>query len=127
MKPKLTVAILLLAVIVAGALLVSRSKSRPPVTVTLRIAVNPVEQAAFVTRAANSARFKYLMGKQAGVTPVLAQRLWVQPLPHSPFLEARVGVMTPGEGNLYATAFVPTLQSLCRTQALLVLAERSVR
>ncbi len=96
-------------------------------TVTLRIAVTPGEQVDFVMGRARSAQFKYLMGKQAGVKPVLARKLSLQPVPHSSLVEARIAVPTKVEGRRYVEVFVPTLQELCGSQAQLALADQSVR
>ena len=119
--------LVILAAVAAVITVISRGRSRPPVNITLQIAVSPADKSAFVTREANSARFKYLVGKQSGVKPVFAQRLSVHPLPDPHLLEARVGVMTPDEARLYVGAFVPTLQLLCNTQAQVALAQRNVR
>jgi hypothetical protein len=108
-------------------MLILKKRSQPTVTVTLRIAVTPGEQVGFVTGRANSAQFKYLMGKQSGVKPVLAQKLTLKPVPHSSLVEARVGVLTKDEGQRYVEVFVPTLQDLCGRQAQLTLAEQSIR
>jgi hypothetical protein len=121
-----------IALVVVGALagvavVVGQKHSRPAVTVTLRIGVTPGERSGFVIAQANSARFKYLIGKQSGVKPVLAQKLSVKPVPHSSLVEARVGVLTKDEGRRYVEAFVPTLQDLCGQQAQLALAEQSIR
>ena len=126
MKTKIAVAMVVIAALLVAILLVSRREACAPVTVTLRIAVNPAEQSAFVAGEANSARFKYLMGKQAGVKPFLAQKLSVKPLPNSSLLEARICVLTRDQGKCYADAFVGTLQGLCSTQAQVALAERTV-
>ena len=127
MKTRIAAGAAIIAALAVAILLFSRSGSRPPVTVALRIAVQPVEQSAFVTNQVHSARFKYLMGKQSGVKPVLAQRLSVKPVPNSPLLEARVGVLTREEGRRYAEAFLATLQDLCGTQAQVSLVEQSIR
>ena len=129
MNWKLTAGITLVVVgaLVGGALVVHKRRSGPPVTVILRIAVTPGEQVEFVTGQANSARFKYLVGKQSGVKPGLAQRLSVKPVPNSSLVEARVGVLTKEEGRRYAGVFVKTLQALCGKRAQLVLAEPSIR
>ena len=76
---------------------------------------------------ANSARFKYLLGKQAGIKPALAQKLIVKPVPNSALLEASVGVLSKEEGRRYSDAFVQTLQALCGNQAQLALADQSIR
>ena len=112
---------------VGGTLFLVTHRSGPHVTVTLRIAVTPEEQVGFVMGRAKSAQFKYLVGKQSGVKPVLAQKLTVQPVPNSAFIEARIGVLTEDEGRRFAEAFVPTLQDLCGQQAQLRLKAQSVR
>jgi hypothetical protein len=127
MKTKLVITLVVVAALVGGAILIRKNRSRPPVTVTLRIAVSPVDRSAFVAREANSARFKYFMGKQSGVKPVLAQRLSVKPVPNSPLLEAQVGVLNRDEARRYAEVFVATLQSLCGQQVQLAVAEQSIR
>ena len=113
--------------LVGVAVVVLKHRSEPAVTVTLRIAVTPGEQVDFVTGRGNSAQFKYLVGKQSGVRPVLAQKLTLKPVPHSSLVEARVGVLTKDEGRRYVEVFVETLQDLCGKQAQLALAEQSIR
>jgi hypothetical protein len=113
--------------VVGVAVVALKHRSQPAVIVTLRIAVTPGEQVDFVTGRGNSAQFKYLVGKQSGVKPVLAQKLTLKPVPHSSLVEARVGVLTKDEGRRYVEVFVPTLQDLCGRQAQLALAEQSVR
>ncbi len=122
----------LIVVVVVGALAVGatvlfQKRSQPAVTVTLRIAVAPETQVDFVKGRANSAQFKYLLGKQAGVKPVLAQKLTVEPLPHSPLLEAQIAVPTKDDAQRYVEVFVPTLQGLCGRQAQVTLAEQTIR
>jgi hypothetical protein len=121
------IALAVVGILAGGAMFIFKQRAQPAVTVTLRIAVNPAGQVDFVTRRANSAQFKYLMGKQAGVKPALAQKLSLKPVPHSSLLEARIAVSTKDEGRRYAEVFVPTLQDLCGGQAQLALAEQSVR
>ena len=113
--------------LVGVALVALKHRSQPAVIVTLRIAVTPGEQVDFVTGRGNSAQFKYLVGKQSGVKPVLAQKLTLKPVPHSSLVEARVGVLTKDEGRRYVEVFVPTLQDLCGPQAQLTLAAQSIR
>ena len=127
LKIKAVIALVVAGALVIGALVILKQRSRPPVAVTLRIAVTPREQVDFVTARANSAKFKYLVGKQSGVKPVLAQKLSLQPVPHSALVEARIGVLTEDEGRRYVEAFLPTLQDLCGRQAQLTLAAQSVR
>lgn len=117
----------MVGILVGGALILKSARSRPAVTVTLRVAVSPADQAAFVEGQAKSARFKYLMGKYAGIKPVLAQNLSVNLAPTSALVEAQISVPTQNEGRRYAEGFVETLQVLCGRQARLALAEQTVR
>ena len=128
MNWKITTGIIL---VVAGALaggkiVMLKKRAQPAVVVVLRIAVTPGEQVGFVTGRGNSAQFKYLVGKQSGVKPVLAQKLTLKPVPDSSLVEGRIGVLTKDEGRRYAEAFVETLQALCGRQAQLALVERSI-
>ena len=127
LKTKAVIALVAACALVGGALFILKHRSAPPVTVTLRIAVTPGEQVGFVTGRANSAQFKYLVGKQSGVKPVLAQKLSLRPVPNSALVEARIGVQTVDEGRRYVEAFVPTLQDLCGQQAQVNLVDRSIR
>jgi hypothetical protein len=119
--------IVLAGLLLAGVLVIGRNRSGPAVTVTLRIAVRPTEQSGFVIAQANSARFKYLVGKEAGVKPVLAQKLSARMAPNSSFVEARIGVATKEEARRYVDVFVQTLQGQCGDRAQLALAEESIR
>jgi hypothetical protein len=125
LKTGLTLAVV--GALVGGTMVILKKRSQPAVTVTLRIAVTPGDQVDFVTGRANSAQFKYLMGKQSGVKPVLAQKLSLKPVPHSSLVEARIAVLTRDEGRRYVEVFVQTLQDLCGGQAQLTLAAQSVR
>ena len=104
-----------------------KHRSPPTVTVTLRIAVAPAQQVDFVTARANSAQFKYLVGKLSGIKPALAQKLVSQSVPRSALVEARLGALTQEEGRRYVEAFLPTLQDLCGQQAQLGLSSQSMR
>ena len=126
-KIKTGITLAILSALAGGTVVLLKQRSQPAVTVTLRIAVSPAEQVGFVAGRANSAQFKYLLGKQAGVKPALAQKLSLQPVPHSSLLEAQIAVPTKDEGRRYVEVFVPTLQDLCGGQAQLALAEQSVR
>jgi hypothetical protein len=127
LKIKAGIAVAVVGVLLGVAMIVLKHRSQAGVTVTLRITVTPGEQVGFVAGRAGSAQFKYLMGKQAGVMPALAQKLSLQPVPHSSFVEARIAVPTRDEARRYVEVFVPTLQDLCGAQAQLALAESSVR
>lgn len=126
-KTILILAFILGGLIAVGIVVARKSREHPPVTVTVRISVAPPEQTAFVVGLANSSRFKYLLGKQAGVNPVLAQKLFVKSVPNSPLLEGQVGVSTKDEADRYVAGFVETLQLVCGTQVKVALAEQSIR
>jgi hypothetical protein len=111
---------------IVGTIMVARSRSHPAITVTLRIAVTPGEQLAFVTKQAKTARFKYLVGKKSGVKPVLAQKLSIKAVANTSLMEAQVGVQTKDEAQRYTEAFVETLQALCGNQAQLALSAQSI-
>src|SRR5207237_2362200 len=113
---------------IAGiTLILVETRSPATLKVTLRISVAPEEQLQSVTAQGNSARFKYLVGKKAGLKPVLAQKLSIKRVPNSPLLEARVKTLTKEQARRYAEAFVETLQEQCGGRAQLVLREQSIR
>jgi len=126
-KTKAVITLVVVGSLVEGAIVLTRNRSRPAVTVTLRIAVTPSEQSDFVIAQANSARFKYLVGKKSGIKPVLAQKLSVKRAPNSSLVQAQVGVLSKDEALHYMEAFVETLQEQCAGQAQLALAEQSIR
>ena len=126
-KIKAGIAVVVAGVVVGGAVITFGKRSEPAVSVTLRVAVTPAGQVDYVAGRGNSAQFRYLMGKQSGVKPVLAQKLVLKPVPNSSLVEARVSVLTKDEGRRYVEVFVPTLQDLCGRQAQVTLAEQSVR
>ena len=127
MATKIVLVVVVAAALIGVVWLVGKARAHPSVTVTLRFTVSPKDQSGFVAAEANSAKFKYLMGKQSGVKPVLAQKLAVKPVPNSPEIEAQLEVMTREEGARYAAAFVETLQFLCGTQAQVVAASQGIR
>ena len=126
-KIRIGITLVVAGALASGTMVILKKRSQPAVTVTLRIAVTPGEQVDFVSGRGNSAQFKYLVGKQSGVKPSLAQKLSFKPVPRSSLVEARIGVLTKDEGRRYVEAFVPTLQELCGKQVQLVLAEQSIR
>jgi hypothetical protein len=113
--------------LVGGYLVFRKGHSGPPVTATIRVNVAPKEQLDFVADKANSALFKYLIGKKTGVKPALAQKLEAKAVPNSSLLEAKVGVLATDEGQRYAAAFLEVLQDLCGKEAQLSLEGQSVR
>jgi len=126
-KIKAVIPLVVVCSLVVGVIFVNKNRSRPAVTVTLRIAVTPGEQTDFVIAQANSARFKYLAGKKSGVKPVLAQKLSIKKVPNSSLIQAQVGVLSKDEARRYVEAFVETLQEECAGQAQLTLVEQSIR
>ena len=126
-KTKAVITLVVVGSLVGGAIALSKNRSRPAVTVTLRIAVTPGEQTDFVIAQANSARFKYLAGKKSGVKPVLAQKLSIKKVPNSSLIQAQVGVLSKDEARHYVEALVETLQAECAGQAQLALVEQTIR
>ena len=126
MRTKLFILLAVIVLAAGGAFILGKNRGQPPVMVTVRIAVTPEERLNFVAGEANSAKFKYLMGKQTGVKPVLAQKLSVKPVPNTKLLEAQVGVATREEGTRYAAAFADSLQFLCGTDTRITVAGQSV-
>lgn len=112
--------------LVGIVLVANRTGHRPPATVVVRLTVAPPQQVAYVAGIANSARFKYVLGKQAGLKPALAQKLEARALPKSGMVEARLGVLTKEEGGRCLEAFPRTLQVLCGSQARVTVIERSL-
>ena len=127
MNRTILVFLVLLLAGVLGALFFHESHEHPPITVTLRVAVTPQEESGFVAGQANSARFKYLVGKQAGVLPVLAQKLSVKSVPNSPLLEGQVGLLTKDQAERYVAGFIDTLQTVCGSRVKVALAQQSIR
>jgi len=114
------------ALVVVG-IVVAHKRAATPITVTLRLAVNPPERSKVVKDYASSARFKYEMGKKSGLKPVLAQKLSVKSVPNSSEIEAAVGVETREQAQRYADVFVATLQDLCGKEAQLTLVNTTTR
>ena len=126
-KTKTVIALVLVGVLAGGAFLVSKHRSQAGFTLTLRIAVSPSDQSNFVVAQANSAKFKYLVGKKSGVKPLLAQKLTVTGVPNSSLVQATLRVPGQGEAQRYEEAFLETLKEQCSGQAQLALVEKSVR
>jgi len=93
----------------------------------LRLAVTPPEQAGFVAAQAGSARFKYEIGKKAGLRPALAQKLTAVVKPHTGMVELQVAAETTDDGRRYVEAFVEILQAQCGSAAQLTVVQSSVR
>ena len=121
------VGLAIIALVVGGYFVLGRSRAEAPVKVIFRLSVTPGEQMEFVVQQANSARFKYEIGKASGVKPFLAQRLSLKPVPNSSLLEGQIGAQTREEAHRYIEVFLDTLQAQCGTQAQLALAEQSIR
>lgn len=129
MNWKVVVAIVLALVggfLGASFLLKGRGTGAGP-TLTLRVAVTPGNESGTVLATAQSAKFKYLAGKMAGVKPAVAQRLSVKPVPNTAIIEAQLNLPTKEQAGRYADLFLPTLQDECGTQVQLALVQRSIR
>ncbi|MBI5387512.1 MAG: hypothetical protein HZA90_22870 [Verrucomicrobia bacterium] len=127
MNRRVAVILVALAVMAAalGFIFFRDSGPRGSVSVTLRIAVTPTEQAGFVVKQANSARFKYEISQKAGLNPVLAQKLSARTFPNSSITEVKLGVETKDQAQRYAEAFVAVLQAQCGPEVQLSLVHRT--
>ena len=126
-KIKAVIALFLVGAVAGAALLINKRHSQPGLTLTLSIAVTPTEKSDFVIAEANSARFKYLVGKKSGVKPLLAQKLAATREAKSSLVQARLNVLNQSEAQRYVEAFLETLQGQCAGQAKVTLAEQSIR
>lgn len=127
-KPLIALVVLaIVAVVGAGVFYYRGSGPRASVKVALRLAVSPKDQAGHVAAVANSARFKYEIGKKAALKPVLAQKLAVNLAPDSSVIQVEIGVQTKEEGQLYADSFVEMLQAQCGGETKILLVQRSIR
>ena len=126
-KTKAVITLAAAAAVLIGALVILKYRSHPAVTVTLRIAVGPANQVDFVTGRANSAQFKYLVGKESGVRPIMAQKLSILKVPKSSFVEAHVSLMTKAEAQRYVEVFMGTLRAECAGHAQVAIAQQSIR
>src|SRR5215472_8508579 len=115
-KTKAVVLVLIIGA-VAGVLFLSRHHSQPGLILTLRFSVTPSEKSEFVIAEANSAKFKYLVGKKSNLKPLLAQKLSVTRVPNSSFIQATLHVPGQSEAQRYEAAFLQTLQEQCGGQA----------
>jgi predicted small integral membrane protein len=115
-KAKSAISMAAIAVLIGGIALWNRGHSRPAAQVVVRLSVEPADQLDLVMAKANSARFKYLMGKISNAKPYLAQKLELKRLPKSAHLEARIGLENREEAQKYLDAFVAALQDFCGSQ-----------
>ena len=128
MSWKITIAIVgLVGCALGAAFILGKGKSSAPLTVTLRIAVTPGSQADFVLARAQSAKFKYVAGKVAGLKPAFAQKLSVSKVPGTDEIGAEIGVPTKEAARLYTEGFVAALQRECGSQTKLALASQTIR
>ncbi len=110
-----------IGLLVGGGVIWSRSHSRPAVQVVIQLRVQPPEQLDLVMAKANSARFKYLLGKVSSARPYLAQQLQLKRLPESARIEARIGLENRDEAKKYLDAFAAALQDFCGSEVQLSL------
>jgi hypothetical protein len=129
MNWKVTAAIVVVVIgaLAGGFYIYSKKHSRPPVKVSFRLTVTPPQQVGYALEKANSARFKYMLGKISGTDPFLAQQLTLRPVPNSSLIEVEIGVRNKDEARRYAEAFVEVLQSLCGRQAQVALDRQTIR
>jgi hypothetical protein len=129
MNWKVKSAILLAAIglLVGGLVIWNRGHSRPPVQVVVQLRVQPPDQVDLVMAKANSARFKYLLGKISSTRPYLAQQLQLKRLPDSAQIEARIGLENRDEAKKYLEAFAAALQDFCGSQVRISLEGQTIQ
>ena len=120
-KVKAAIVLAAIGLLVGGGVIWSRSHSRPAVQVVIQLRVQPPEQLDLVMAKANSARFKYLLGKVSSARPYLAQQLQLKRLPESARIEARIGLENRDEAKKYLDAFAAALQDFCGSEVQLSL------
>ena len=115
-KVKSAIVLAAIGLLVGGLVIWNRGHSRPPVQVVVQLRVQPPDQVDLVMAKANSARFKYLLGKISSTRPYLAQQLQLRRLPDSAHIEARIGLENRDEAKKYLEAFAAALQDFCGSQ-----------
>lgn len=124
---RIAAAVFLVCCVGVAVVLVTRHRSKPPVELTLQIAVEPALRVDFVAKEASSAKVKYLAGKGAGVKPNLAQRLEVKPLEDMGKIEARIGLQTRDQAERYSKQLLQTLQWQCGSNIQLRLEDQAIK
>lgn len=129
MNRKVKIALVLgaIALLVGGIYTWNRSRSRPPVELVFQIRVQPADRVDLVLAKANSARFKYVLGKISSTKPYLAQQLRLNKLPASAELEARINLNSNEEARKYLERFVEALQDFCGSDVALTLVQKTTR
>ena len=126
-KVKSAIVLAAIGLVVGGLVIWKRSHSRPAVQVVVQLRVQPPDQLDLVMAKANSARFKYLLGKLSSTRPYLAQQLQLRRLPDSAHIEARIGLENRDEAKKYLEAFAAALQDFCGSQVRLSLEGQTIR
>ena len=126
-KVKSAIVLAAIGLLVGGLVIWNRSHSRPPVQVVVQLRVQPPDQLDLVMAKANSARFKYLLGKISSTRPYLAQQLQLKRLPDSAHIEARIGLENRDEAKKYLEAFAAALQDFCGSQVRLSLEGQTIQ
>ena len=126
-KVKSAIGLAAIVLLVGGFLIWSRNHNRPPVQVVVRLTVEPEDQVELVMAKANSARFKYVLGKLSETKPYLAQHLELRRLPKSAHIEASIGLASREEARKYLESFVAALQDFCGPQVHLSLNAQTIR
>lgn len=124
---KLVLLLAAVGLLLGGGVIWNRNHSRPPVRVVVQLRVQPPEQLDLVIAKANSARFKYLLGKISSTRPYLAQQLRLKRLPGSDHLEASIRLENREEARRYLEAFTTALQDFCGSEVQLSLEGQKIR
>jgi hypothetical protein len=126
-KIKSAIVLAAFGLVVGGLVIWKRSHSRPLIQAVVLLHVQPPDQLDLVMTKANSARFKYLLGKISTTKPYLAQQLQLKRLPESARIEARIGLENRDEAKKYLEAFGAALQDFCGSQVRLSLEGQTIQ
>jgi hypothetical protein len=126
-KVKLAIVLAAIGLLIGGRVSWSRSHPQPAVQVEVKLLVQPPDQLDLVMAKANSARFKYLLGKISTTKPYLAQRLQLKRLPGSAHIEARIGLENRDEAKKFLEAFAAALQDFCGSEVRISLEGQQIR
>jgi hypothetical protein len=126
-KVQSAIALAAVGLLVGGVVIWKRTHSRPAIQAVFLLQVQPPDQLDLVMTKANSARFKYLLGKIATTKPYLAQQLRLKRLPESGRIEARIGLENRDEAKKYLEAFAAALQDFCGSQVRISLEGQTIQ
>lgn len=127
MNWKVLISVVALVIVISAVILVRHCGPGAGVVLTLQLVVTPETQADAVAAQANSARFKYEMGKHAGLAPRFAQSLSAERVPQAGRVKVQLAVPTRDAARRYAEGFVELLQKQCGPAVEIALRDQVIR